>query len=251
MDNSNWTTRIRKLPNRVLAHPLSGAYAAWVGMAHFAVTTPLDDPAKLGALGLTGAFGVTLAAGRKLFIENDVIRKTKKHFRQQTQSTLTKSEVVAVKEAFAVLYELDAISATNGIVHALPYLTPSAPEVTPWGSLNQAKHSPLGHAYVSELVHGAVFYAMQEPGLLTGHLPVKLQDYIVRNKPEWLSEYPHHFSRRNVENQRPGLMNVALQAYGLHHESFERHAAVKTWLDGQAIATKQQQNAAATFGHSR
>lgn len=238
MDNTNWTTRLRKLPHRVLDHPLSGAYAAWVGMAHFAITTPLEDTAKLSALGLTGAFGVTITAGRKLFIENDVVRKTKRQLRIQKNSKLSAAQHTAVKNAFEVLYQLDGIVATGGIARALPYLTPDGPEVTPWQSSNPARSNANGSSqtFVSELVQGAVYFAMQEPGLLTGVLPVKLQDYIVCNKPEWLGDYPRNFSRKHVEQQRPGLIDVAVQAYALHHESFARHEAVKAWLTQQSIS---------------
>lgn len=233
METSNWSTRIKKIPHRVLDHPLSGAYAAWVGLANVALTSPGSEAMRLGTLGATGLLGLALVAGRKYMVRNDLERKTKQRLKYEVDHLYHQTLRTSLQTAFDELYRMGGIAATRGLAQALPRLLDQKTSNTPWGSSVLSDGPQVVSGLSKELVLGSLYFSMQEPALLTGKITKKLQDYIVRNKPEWLAEYPHHFHRELADELRPGLIDVALGVHGMYDSSNIRRDKMLVWLASQ------------------
>lgn len=211
-------------------------------MAAIAATQGRYSTITLGAL---GTLGVAVTAGRKTFVRHDVLGRTKQKRSKLPTSTLLGDAVTrrtGLVAAFNELYALDSIVATRSLVPALDALLRVPGSTTPWGStIDEAGTSNTSNtsgthdteALTAELVKGALYFAMQQPTILTGRLSAKVQTHIVAHHPEWLAEYPQHFNRVLVNQQRPGLMDVAIGVHGLHHNSYDRRVALAGWLSNQ------------------
>lgn len=230
METNNWSTRIRRIPHRVLDHPLSGAYAAWVGLANVALTSPGNEAMRLGSLSATGILGLALVAGRKYMVRNDVERKAKQRLKYESNLSFNQTLRTSLFSAFEDLYRMGGLAATQGLAKALPRLLDKDSATTPWGSDVTVHTNQDTFDLSRELVIGALYYSMQEPAILTGKITRKVQDYIVQNKPEWLAEYPHHFNRKLADHLRPGLIDVALGMHGLYDSSNIRREKMCEWL---------------------
>lgn len=239
MDTREWTTRLKKLPHRILDHPLSGAYAAWVGMANVAVSSP-DSNFRLASLGATGALGLALTIGRKYMIRSDIVKKTKQRIRVATKKNYSDLSKDSLVDAFNTLYALGGITATRGLARTLPALTTATTAKTPWGA-DAVPITEQSRTWLTEqMVKGSLYFAMQEPPLLTGKLPKTLQKYIVSHYPEWLAEYPHHFTPALAERERPGLFDVALSLNALHFDQNDKRLALRSWLDSHEVGSYPQ-----------
>jgi hypothetical protein len=232
MNSKHWTTKLHTLPHRILDHPFSGAYALWMLLADAALRGGVTGSAEqMTALGSLGALTLAITAGRKPIVRQTVLRKVKNISKITERGSKVRSDIRAegVALAFDALYQLESIDVTTRMVDALREVDRC--DVTSWGFSHT--HAPVSTPaeLAAQLIDGALYSALANPPGLNGVLSKKVQKYLLVRHPEWVAEYPQHFSFDCVDRARPGLMTAALTVYGLTHTSTSRRSELKAWIE--------------------